>query len=156
MEPFENPLLTESDYQLIDAAEAVRRMSIDPHRKVGCVIAKDGVKIAEGHNHFPFQVAGDSIRLNDQRIKNLSILHAELAAIADAAERGVSVNGCSAFITCHPCSLCANVLIRVGIRRVVCPNFINYTGKWLDSFKTASDDMYNSGILVLYNGRTNG
>jgi dCMP deaminase len=126
---------------------------MDPHRKVGCVIARDGDKVAEGFNHLPFQVTGDSIRLHDQRVKNLSILHAELAAIADAAEEGVSVKGCSVFITCHPCSLCANVLIRVGINRVVCPDFSGYSGKWLESFRLASDDLLKSGIPVLYNGR---
>lgn len=153
MQPFINPCLSEIDYQWVNEAEAVRDKSIDPHRKVGCILTRDDIKVAEGFNHLPFQVTGDSIRLRDQRVKNLSILHAEFAAIADAAERGVSVKGCSAFITCHPCSLCANVLIRVGIERVICPGFSGYSGKWLESFKLASDDLLRSGVLVLYNGR---
>ena len=46
-------------------------------------------------------------------------VHAEMAAIVDAARRGVSVNGCNLFTTTFPCHECARHIVAAGIRRVV-------------------------------------
>lgn len=148
-----NPFLTEEDWVWIALAENVRLLSKDPNRKVGCVLVKDGVLVSSGFNKLPLNSTfQNSFRLSDPLTKNLSIIHAEMAAINVAASEGLSVKGCTAFITCHPCSTCASILIDVGIERVICPGFQSYKGKWSDSFKLASDDMYQSGIRVLYYG----
>ena len=46
-------------------------------------------------------------------------VHAEMAAITDAARRGVSVQGATLYCTTFPCHLCARHIIAAGIRRVV-------------------------------------
>ncbi len=46
-------------------------------------------------------------------------VHAEMAAIIDAARRGVSIDGCSMYVTTFPCHNCAEHIIAAGIRRVV-------------------------------------
>jgi cytidine deaminase len=46
-------------------------------------------------------------------------VHAEMAALMDAAQRGVSVDGCHLFSTTFPCHHCAKHIIAAGIRRVV-------------------------------------
>jgi deoxycytidylate deaminase len=46
-------------------------------------------------------------------------LHAEMAALMDAARRGVSVEGCTLFTTTFPCHNCARHIIGAGITRVV-------------------------------------
>jgi deoxycytidylate deaminase len=46
-------------------------------------------------------------------------VHAEMAALLDAANHGVSVNGCTVFTTTFPCHNCARHIIAAGIRRVV-------------------------------------
>jgi len=46
-------------------------------------------------------------------------VHAEMAAIVDAARRGVSVNGCELFTTTFPCHECARHIVAAGINRVV-------------------------------------
>lgn len=47
------------------------------------------------------------------------IVHAEMAAICDAAARGVSVQGSTLYCTTFPCHLCARLIIASGITRVV-------------------------------------
>jgi deoxycytidylate deaminase len=46
-------------------------------------------------------------------------VHAEMAALIDAARRGVAVNGLTMFVTTFPCHNCAKHIIAAGIRRVV-------------------------------------
>lgn len=46
-------------------------------------------------------------------------VHAEMAAIVDAARRGVSVHSCELFTTTFPCHECARHIVAAGISRVV-------------------------------------
>jgi cytidine deaminase len=46
-------------------------------------------------------------------------VHAEMAAIIDAARRGVGIDGCSLYVTTFPCHNCAKHIIATGLRRVV-------------------------------------
>jgi cytidine deaminase len=46
-------------------------------------------------------------------------VHAEMAAITDAARRGVSIQGSTLYCTTFPCHLCAKHIIAAGIKRVV-------------------------------------
>jgi cytidine deaminase len=47
------------------------------------------------------------------------IVHAEMAAICDAAMRGVSIKGGTLYCTTFPCHMCARHLIAAGLTRVV-------------------------------------
>jgi deoxycytidylate deaminase len=46
-------------------------------------------------------------------------VHAEMAALMDAARRGVSVRNATLYCTTFPCHLCARHIVAAGIRRVV-------------------------------------
>jgi cytidine deaminase len=46
-------------------------------------------------------------------------VHAEMAAIIDAARRGVAVDGHSIYVTTFPCHNCAKHIIAAGLQRVV-------------------------------------
>jgi deoxycytidylate deaminase len=46
-------------------------------------------------------------------------VHAEMAAITDAARRGVSILGSSMYVTTFPCHECARNIVAAGIARVV-------------------------------------
>ena len=78
-----------------------------PNPRVGCVIVKDGVVVSQGHT----QPAGQA--------------HAEVAALRDAAARGVDVRGATVYVTLEPCSHhgrtppCTDALIQAGVGRVV-------------------------------------
>jgi deoxycytidylate deaminase len=61
--------------------------------------------------------------LQGTRIDNIiefgRAVHAEMAALTDAAVRGVSVTGCTVYSTTFPCHLCTRHIIAAGIKRVV-------------------------------------
>ncbi|HET6676229.1 MAG TPA: deaminase [Nitrospiraceae bacterium] len=46
-------------------------------------------------------------------------VHAEMAALTDAAKRGVSVRGCVLYCTTFPCHECARLIVSSGIAKVV-------------------------------------
>lgn len=52
-------------------------------------------------------------------IEYMRAVHAEMAALINAAQRGVAVDGCTLYCTTFPCHDCAKHLIAAGIRRVV-------------------------------------
>lgn len=86
---------------------------------VGCVLVSGGEHrnriVAAGYNGFLPGCAHDSrVREGHEQ----GTVHAEQNAIADAARRGVSVAGATAYISHFPCPNCAKVLAAAGIRAV--------------------------------------
>lgn len=86
---------------------------------VGCVIVSAGIHpnrvIAAGYNGFLPGLSHTSRVRNDHE---QATVHAEQNAIADAARRGVSMQGATAYITHFPCINCSKLLIAAGIARV--------------------------------------
>lgn len=107
------------DEFFIGMAEYVTTASKDPSTKVGCVIARPDRTVASvGYNGFPRGVFDSERRLTDRNTKIAMVVHAEANAVLSAYER---LDGCTAYVSCHPCSACAGVLIQSGIARVVAP-----------------------------------
>ncbi|MEN9438339.1 MAG: bifunctional diaminohydroxyphosphoribosylaminopyrimidine, partial [Pseudomonadota bacterium] len=82
-----------------------------PNPRVGCVLASaSGEVVGQGHT----QRTGGP--------------HAEIMALRDAAEKGLSTIGATAYVTLEPCSHhgrtgpCCDALIAAGIRKVVATN----------------------------------
>lgn len=80
----------------------------EPNPRVGCVlVAADGRVLGEGHT----QARGEA--------------HAEVMALRDAAARGESVAGATAWVTLEPCAHhgrtgpCCDALLAAGVGRVV-------------------------------------
>ena len=104
-------VLTAIDATLLAQAQAQAAQAVgltEPNPRVGCVLARpDGSVIGVGHT----QHAGGP--------------HAEIMALRDAAARGQSTLGATAYVTLEPCSHhgrtgpCCDALIGAGIRRVV-------------------------------------
>jgi diaminohydroxyphosphoribosylaminopyrimidine deaminase/5-amino-6-(5-phosphoribosylamino)uracil reductase len=91
------------------AGLGLRITSPNPH--VGCIIAtSNGEVVSIGHT----QKAGGP--------------HAEVVALRDAAGKGLSVVGATAYVTLEPCSHhgrtgpCCDALIQAGIKKVVATN----------------------------------
>jgi len=61
--------------------------------------------------------------MKDAQIQNViefgRCVHAEMAALMDAARRGVSVNGATLYSTTFPCHECARHIVAAGIKRVL-------------------------------------
>ncbi|HWY19681.1 MAG TPA: anti-phage dCTP deaminase [Candidatus Acidoferrum sp.] len=66
-------------------------------------------------------------------------VHAEMAALIDAARRGVSVRNCTMYVTTFPCHLCARHIVAAGIRRVV----------YIEPYaKSLAADLYPDSIAI--------
>lgn len=86
---------------------------------VGCVIVTSGVRknriVAAGYNGFlPGAPHVSHVREGHEQ----ATVHAEQNAVADAARRGSSVEGCVAYVTHYPCINCAKILASAGIAEV--------------------------------------
>ena len=86
--------------------------------QVGCLLVKDNRIISQGYNGFLPGCPHESIvRDNHEQ----ATLHAEQNALMDCAKRGVSCEGCTAYITHYPCIICARLLAG-GIKKI---NYLN-------------------------------
>ena len=86
---------------------------------VGCLFIKENRIIAQGYNGY---IAGCN---HEEIIKdnhNIATIHAEQNTITDCAKRGVSCNGCEAYITHFPCFNCMKLMVSCGICKI---NYIN-------------------------------
>jgi dCMP deaminase len=86
---------------------------------VGCVIVTGGERknriVAAGYNGFlPGTPHLSRIRDGHEQ----ATVHAEQNAVADAARRGSSVEGCVAYVTHYPCINCAKILAAAGIAEI--------------------------------------
>ena len=86
---------------------------------VGCVIVSGGGRknrlIAAGYNGFlPGAPHVSRVREDHEQ----ATVHAEQNAVADAARRGSSVEGCVAYVTHFPCINCAKILAAAGIAEI--------------------------------------
>lgn len=86
---------------------------------VGCVIVSGGVQknriVTAGYNGF-LPGAPHTSRLRDGHEQ--ATVHAEQNAVSDAARRGVSLEGATAYITHFPCINCAKIMAAAGIRMI--------------------------------------
>tara|TARA_B100000427_G_scaffold317181_1_gene313024 strand:+ start:419 stop:826 length:408 start_codon:yes stop_codon:yes gene_type:complete len=87
--------------------------------QVGCLLVKDNRIISQGYNGFLPGCPHESIvRDNHEQ----ATLHAEQNALIDCAKRGVSCEGCTAYVTHYPCIICTRLLLAGGIKKI---NYLN-------------------------------
>ena len=83
--------------------------------QVGCLLVKNNRIISQGYNGFLPSLPHKSIVRNNHE---QATVHAEQNAIADCAKRGVSCDGCTAYITHYPCIICTRILLASGIKEI--------------------------------------
>lgn len=82
---------------------------------VGCLLVKENRIVSQGYNGFLPGCPHESIvRDNHEQ----ATLHAEQNALMDCAKRGVSCDGCTAYITHYPCIICTRLLLAGGIKKI--------------------------------------
>ncbi|MFH0968930.1 MAG: deaminase [Patescibacteria group bacterium] len=115
----------EFDRKIIRLAAKESEKSSDWWRRVGSVIVKGGKVIIAVHNqhlpsaHTPY-VNGDP-RNNFHKGDHVEIstsFHSEAAAIAEAARKGISLEGASMYVSTFPCPPCAKVIAHSGIKKL--------------------------------------
>ena len=129
-------------------ARAVASKSKDPSTKVGALVVDPSRVIrASGFNGFPRGVLDLPERLADREKKLTMVVHAEMNAICNAARVGVPLEGCSIYVTLHPCSRCAGLIAQAGVRQVVCPDEA-VPERWAADFALAKLVMNEAGVAV--------
>ena len=79
---------------------------------VGCVIVDNNRIVATGYNGHIAGAPHTSI-VRDEHEQ--ATIHAEQNAIADAAKRGIGLNGTTAYVTHFPCITCFKLMVQSGI-----------------------------------------
>jgi dCMP deaminase len=105
------------DEYLYGFAEHARKKSKDSTQVGAALVGPARELLLTGFNGPPRGVADTPDRFERPR-KYLFASHAEANIIATAAKRGISTDGCSLYVTHHPCSSCARSIIQSGIRAV--------------------------------------
>ena len=107
------------DEYFMAAAVLISTRSNCERLHVGCVVVTGGDRknriVAAGYNGY-LPGTPHMSRLRDGHEQ--ATVHAEQNAIADAARRGSSVEGCVAYVTHFPCINCAKVMAAAGIAEV--------------------------------------
>jgi dCMP deaminase len=115
---------SEFDRTIMARAEKNSENSSCWWRHVGGVVVKNGKILIEGNNtHLPqeqiqyiegdprdFVEAGTSPEI-------ATTLHGEMVMIAEAARKGISLDGASMYLTVFPCHPCAKLMARSGIKK---------------------------------------
>ena len=96
--------------------------------KVGAVIVKDGLVVAQGYNNMTggindcAEVGCIREKLNipsGTRREVCRAICAEQLAISEAARNGIKLDGSVAYITTFPCHICAKLLVSSGVSEIV-------------------------------------
>ena len=113
------PNLPSWDEYFMSTAILIASRSSCERLNVCCVLVSGGEHknriIAAGYNGF---LAGAAHKSCVRDGHEQATVHAEQNAISDAARRGVSVNGSTAYITHFPCINCAKILAAAGVKSV--------------------------------------
>jgi dCMP deaminase len=137
------------DEYFMRMAHLVKSRSTCIRRNVGAVIVKDKRVLTTGYNGAPkglkhcAEVGCLREKLGiaqGERHELCRGVHAEQNAVIQAAVFGVSIKDATLFVTHHPCSVCAKILINAGIEEVV------YDSGYADEL--AEQVLNESGITV--------
>ncbi len=107
------------DEYFMSTAVLIASRSTCSRLNVGCVIVSAGEHknriIAAGYNGF-LSGAPHSSKIRDGH--EVATVHAEQNAVSDAARRGVSLEGSTAYVTHFPCLNCAKLMAAAGVVRI--------------------------------------
>lgn len=102
-------------------ARNIATLSHDAETIHSLILVKDNNIVATGYNGFP--AGADDVNLPKTRPgKYPYIVHAEINAICNAAKRGVSIEGATAYCTGMMCLECLKALLQCGVRKFVVGN----------------------------------
>lgn len=105
---------TWDDY-FMSVAMIIATRSSSEKKKVGAVIVHDNRVVSSGYNGVPSGMRHTCVLVDG---KEVNTIHGEQNAIADAARRGVPIQGSVMYVTHSPCIECTKVIIASGIKEV--------------------------------------
>lgn len=116
------------DKYFLSISKLVAERSTCLRRQVGAVIVKDKRILTTGYNGAPSGLEHcdktgcmrEKLKIpSGQRHELCRALHAEMNAILQAAQYGISLGKSIIYCTNQPCIICAKMIINAGINRVV-------------------------------------
>ena len=116
------------DEYFLSIAKLVAERSTCLRRQVGAVIVKEKRILTTGYNGAPSGLdhcdqtgcMRDELNIpSGQRHELCRALHAEMNAILQAAQYGISLEKSIIYCTNQPCIICAKMIINAGIKRIV-------------------------------------
>ena len=132
--------------RFLSMAQSVARWSKDPSTRVGAVLVSPDRRIViPGYNGLPRGIEDSTDRLLNREWKLRTILHAEHNAILTARQ---DVSGWTMYVTHHPCSNCAAVMVQSGIGAVHYIRDNAFEDKWRCSLETAGILFKEAGVHV--------
>lgn len=103
----------------MDLAKAVATRATCPRKSVGCVIVKDRQVVASGYNgSIPGAEHCTDAGCLLENGHCTRTVHSEVNAVAQAARRGVSIEGADVYCTLQPCWPCLKTLLSAGVENV--------------------------------------
>ncbi len=116
------------DKYFLSIAKLVAERSTCLRRRVGAVIVKDKRILTTGYNGAPSGLEHcdktgcmrEKLKIpSGQRHELCRALHAEMNAILQAAQYGISLGDSVIYCTNQPCIICAKMIINAGIKRII-------------------------------------
>ena len=111
--------------EIIESAFNEAKKSSDWWRQIATLVVKDGNVIFSAHNHhlptdFHLSVNGDPRSNFDagQHQDIFTSIHSEAAAIAQAANKGISLKDSIFYVTTFPCPNCARLMGTAGVKKL--------------------------------------
>ncbi len=137
------------DGRFLGLATHIAAWSKDPSTQVVCVVVGPYREVrSTGFNGLPRGIADTEARLTNRKRKYPLICHAEENAIMHAARIGISLKGCTVYVTWPPCTRCARSLIQAGISAVVFPVSAEVPERWTDDFALASEMLSEASVAL--------
>jgi dCMP deaminase len=146
------------EYFMELADTASKRATCDRGRS-GCVVVRDKQVLVTGYvgspigmehcddvGHLMKKVTHDDGTVTEHCMRTV---HAEQNALAQAARRGVSLEGSTIYCRMTPCRTCAMLIINSGIKRVVCEQKYHAGGESVDMFKQSGIELEHLNDKVM-------
>lgn len=137
--------------------------SDDPMTKTGAIIYNSSVCtntiVGCGANHFPEGLNPTEEQKRDRDWKLKHIIHAEPAAIFDAAKKGRQTDYMSMYMPWVPCTECAKAIIDSGLASLVGHRqmIMKTPERWRENTEYALELLKKCGVgLYMYDGKIGG
>ena len=127
--------------------------SKDPSTQNGAVLLDGtGWEVGVGWNHFPSGVSDDHWT-GPKEAKYARVVHAEVAAIIDAARRNGEAIGGVLVCGWAACSNCAKHIADTGIKELIRHTFVNSGGDvdshWYNDVLLGDEIMHEAGVDII-------
>lgn len=143
------PIINGWDNRLMGMADLLAQWSKEHGKRVGAVIVGPHNEIrSTGYNGLPRKIAEKPERhVRETGMKWLWSVHAEIAAITNAARHGTPLEGCHIYTSVHPCADCAKAIIQSGITKVITRSAPK-DSNWAQSFAVSQEMLAEAGVEV--------